>query len=54
MITDNAIRAVVFDLDNTLYDYDAAHAPAFRALTDFACREFGLTPEEVVQRHRAA
>ncbi len=54
MITDNAIRAVVFDLDNTLYDYDAAHAPAFRALTDFACREFGLTPEEFVQRHRAA
>lgn len=54
MISNNPIRAVVFDLDNTLYDYDAAHAPAFRALTDFACREFGLTPEEFVQRHRAA
>ncbi len=54
MISNNTIRAVVFDLDNTLYDYDAAHAPAFRALTDFACREFGLTPEEFVQRHRAA
>ncbi len=54
MISNNPIRAVVFDLDNTLYDYDAAHTPAFRALTDFACREFDLTPEEFVQRHRAA
>jgi len=54
MITNLAIRAVVFDLDNTLYDYDAAHAPAFRALTDYACRRFDLTPEAFVQRHRAA
>lgn len=48
------LKAVVFDLDNTLYDYDAAHAPAFEALTRFACREFGLTPEEFADRHRAA
>ena len=43
------LKAVVFDLDNTLYDYDAAHAPAFEALTRFACREFGLTPEEFAE-----
>ena len=54
MTTNHAIRSVVFDLDNTLYDYDAAHAPAFQALTDYACRAFDLTPEEFVQRHRAA
>lgn len=48
------LKAVVFDLDNTLYDYDAAHAPAFAALTDYACRAFGLTPEDFVRRHDIA
>lgn len=48
------VRAVVFDIDNTLYDYDAAHAPAFEALTAFACREFALTPEAFADLHRRA
>lgn len=39
------IRAVVFDLDGTLYDYDAAHAPAFRALTAYAGEHLSLAPE---------
>ena len=48
------LRAVVFDLDNTLYSYDDAHAHAFRALTDHACRSFGLTPERFEALHGEA
>ena len=28
------LRAVLFDLDNTLYSYDEAHAAAWNALTE--------------------
>ena len=38
------IKTVIFDVDNTLYGYDAAHETAFRAVTGFAVRTFGLTP----------
>lgn len=48
------LKAVIFDIDNTLYDYDAAHAPAFQALTDYACRALSLTPERFKELHRAA
>ena len=27
-------QSVIFDIDNTLYDYDAAHVVAFQALTE--------------------
>lgn len=37
------LRAVIFDIDGTLYDYAAAHARAFRALSDYACDAYGLT-----------
>lgn len=40
------IRAVVFDLDNTLYDYDAAHEAAFRILSGYAQIALGLSEEE--------
>lgn len=39
------IKTVIFDLDNTLYDYDAAHSVAFRTLINYAQEEFGLSPE---------
>lgn len=29
------IQAVIFDIDNTLYDYDSAHVVAFQALTEY-------------------
>ena len=53
-MTNTPIRAVIFDVDNTLYDYDAAHAPAFRALTDYARWELGLEPEAFARLHKAA
>jgi putative hydrolase of the HAD superfamily len=37
------IRAVIFDLDNTLYDYDAAHEAAFGRLRGFAKNALGLS-----------
>ncbi|MBR1821856.1 MAG: HAD family hydrolase [Clostridia bacterium] len=48
------LKAVIFDIDNTLYDYDAAHAPAFQALTAFACETFSLTPQRFAELHRSA
>lgn len=48
------LRAVLFDLDNTLYDYDAAHAAAWRALTAYAGDVLGLSPERFDALHREA
>lgn len=48
------IRTVIFDIDNTLYDYDAAHAVAFAALTEYARRELGVEPEAFPALHREA
>lgn len=48
------LRAVIFDLDGTLYDFDAAHAHAFGALTEYACASFGLTPERFRELHQEA
>lgn len=45
------LKAVIFDIDGTLYDYHAAHARAFEALTDRACRAYGLTPERFEALH---
>lgn len=48
------IRAVAFDLDNTLYSYDEAHAAAWQALTDYARAELGLSPEQFKALHKEA
>lgn len=47
-----AIRCVIFDIDNTLYSYDEAHAAAFQALTDLASERLGLSGEEFRSLHR--
>ena len=36
------IKAVFFDIDDTLYSYTKAHEPALKAMKDYALREFGL------------
>ena len=38
------IRAAVFDIDDTLYDFTAAHAAAMAALDGEAARRLGLAP----------
>lgn len=34
------IKAVIFDIDNTMYDFDAAHGIAMEALTDYCTSAF--------------
>ena len=46
------IKAVIFDLDNTLYAYDPCHAAGFRAVTDYAAAQFGIAPEAFPALHR--
>ena len=46
------IKAVIFDLDNTLYAYWPAHNAGFRALTDYARDMLGIDPEELPVLHR--
>lgn len=48
------IQTVIFDIDNTLYDYDAAHAVAFQALTGYAARELDIQPSEFASLHQEA
>ncbi len=46
------IKAVIFDIDNTLYDFDEAHRKAFDAVTEYAVTELGMTADgfAVLQR----
>ena len=39
------IHAVIFDLDNTLYDFDTPHRVALDAMVAFAERAAGIAPE---------
>ncbi len=43
------IKTVVFDIDNTLYSYDRAHASAFEALISYADRNLGLDREAFLE-----
>ena len=45
------IKAVIFDIDNTLYSYDGAHEVAFAALTEYAVGKLGLQAEEFKSLH---
>lgn len=40
------IKAVIFDIDNTLYSYDKAHEQAFPKLTGYAEAELGIPEAE--------
>ena len=36
------IKAVVFDLDNTIYNYDECHIVAMKLLEEYVCDKYGL------------
>ena len=36
------IRAVIFDLDNTVYNYDECHEEAMKNLQEYACEKYAL------------
>lgn len=42
------IKAVIFDIDNTLYDFDKAHKTAMNALGVYGKENLGMEPEETV------
>ena len=48
------IKAVVFDIDNTLYSYDNAHAVAWEALCAYAKEQLDMDAERFLQCHKAA
>ena len=48
------IKAVLFDIDNTLYSYDDAHRQAWQALTEYARERLDLPAERFEALHREA
>ena len=48
------IKAWIFDLDGTLYDYHSANGLAFRAMADYACRILDLSEEDFAALHKEA
>ena len=48
------IKAVIFDIDNTLYNYDAAHASAFQAVSDYVCRNFVLSEAAFLEGYQSS
>ena len=44
------IKAVIFDIDNTLYDYDSANAAAMTAIEDYCLENFGWSREETERK----
>lgn len=46
------IKAVIFDVDNTLYNFTKAHKAAFRALAAYAGERLGLSGESFERLHR--
>ena len=43
-----SIKAVIFDIDNTLYSYDKNHIYGMKALTDYCESAFGKSAEETL------
>lgn len=48
------IQAVLFDIDNTLYCYDDAHAVAWQALCAYAQAQLDMDSEQFQRCHKAA
>ena len=48
------IKAVIFDLDNTLYDYNDCDAPAMKKVTAVGCELFGCTEEKFLAMYDEA
>lgn len=48
------VKAVVFDIDNTLYSYDDAHAVAWKALCAYAAEHLGMDADTFAACHKSA
>ena len=49
-----SIKAVIFDIDNTLYSYDKNHIYGMKALTDYCESAFGKSAEETLACYKKA
>ena len=49
-----SIKAVIFDIDNTLYSYDKNHVYGMKALTDYCESAFQKSPEETLECYKKA
>ena len=48
------IKAVIFDLDNTLYDYSLCHKKAMEELAQAGAKLFGVSEDEFINYYEAA
>ena len=48
------VKAVIFDIDNTLYSYDDAHAVAWEALCAYVNAQLDMDAETFLRCHKAA
>ncbi len=48
------IKAVIFDLDNTLYDYDKCHEIAMEKVEEYACKRYLLSHAKFTDAFKAA
>ena len=48
------IRAVIFDIDNTVYSYDENHVYGMQALAEYCTGAFGISREEMEKCYRQA
>ena len=46
------IKEVIFDIDDTLYDYEKGHAAGVRQMQEYAEQELGVSGEEFEQEYR--
>lgn len=49
-----AIKAVLFDLDNTLYDFNSAHKHALRTLAEYGQSRFDVDPRRFLLTYKEA
>lgn len=47
------VKAVIFDLDDTLYDYEKLNEKAGAAAEDFTCMELGISCEQYREAYRS-
>lgn len=48
------IKIAIFDIDNTLYDYDTAHTHGMQVLFEYCKQHFGLDKSEVLSYYHKA
>ena len=48
------IKAVIFDIDNTMYSYDENHVYGMQALSEYCTGAFGISREEMEKCYRQA